>query len=85
MCMKLNDYKNEIQQYCIDNKLDYEKIMSAIKGCGNDSITFQVAEKENNSRGLLDETPLPTVLILYKKNNVIKFEQTEYTHQYLSI
>lgn len=85
MCMKLNDYKNEIQQYCVNNKLDYEKIMSAIKGCGSDSITFQVAENGKNSHGLLDETPLPTVLILYKKDNVIEFEQTEYTHQYLSI
>ncbi len=85
MCMNLKDYRNEIQQYCINNKLDFEKTMSAIKGCGSDSITFQVAENKRNIHGLLDETPLPTVLILYKKNGGIEFKQTEYTQRYLAI
>ena len=85
MCMNLQDYKFDIQKYCIENQLNYDKTMAAIKGCGNDSITFQVANNERNSRGLLDETPLPTVLILRRNNNgEVEFEQTRYTHEYLS-
>ncbi len=85
MYMNLNNYINEIRSYCTDNDLDYSKLMSAIKGCGSDIITFQMANKEKNMRGLLDETPLPTVLILRKSSQGISFEQTEYTKQYLSM
>lgn len=85
MCMNVKQYQSEIKQYCINNNLSYDKTMSAIKGCGNDTIIFQVSEQRLNKKGMLDETPLPTVLIMRKNNNQVEFEQTEYTQKYLSI
>ncbi|MDD6527643.1 MAG: hypothetical protein PUF31_07590 [Oscillospiraceae bacterium] len=86
MCMKLREYQNDIKQYCDRNNLSFDKIMTSIKGCGNDSIIFQIAGDKPNKQGLLDETPLPTVLIMRKRKNGtgVEFEQTEYTQKYLA-
>ncbi len=85
MYMDVRKYHNEIKQYCIDNKLSFDKTMSAIKGCGSDSIFFQIPLKTETSQGLLSETPLPTVLIIKKKANGIEFEQTKHTQKYLAM
>ena len=59
--------------------------MTSVKGCGNDGIIFQMARNKANKQSLLDETPLPTVLIMRKRENgtEVEFEQTEYTKKYL--
>lgn len=55
-----------------------------IKGCGEDDIIFQYHDPEKGKMGLLDETPAPVVLKIIRMGSNIKFEQTEYTHKYLS-
>lgn len=50
MCMKLREYQNEIKRYCDRNNLSFDKIMTSIKGCGNDSIIFQIAGDKQISK-----------------------------------
>ena len=50
-----------------------------------DSLILQYFDiSKNNGKGLNDEIPLPIVLKIKKKDNVLIFEQTEYTNKYLS-
>lgn len=82
--INLDEHKNELQKYCLDNNLDYDKLMSAVKGFGNDEMSFYVASGTNNGRGLNNEMPACIVLTVRKRENKIEIKQTEYTKQYLS-
>lgn len=82
--MKVKDYQRDIKQYCTEHNLSYEKVMSTVKGCGSNDILFQVPNNTHSPRGLLDETPMPTVLIMRKTSDGLQFEQTAHTKKYLS-
>lgn len=87
MCMEYSQYADKIKNYCDNNGLDFSKIKKKkkmIKGCGEDDIIFQYHDPEKGKMGLLDETPAPVVLKIIRMGSNIKFEQTEYTHKYLS-
>ncbi len=84
MCMEYSKYADKIKTYCDNNGLDFSKIKKMIKGCGADDIIFQYHDPEKGKMGLLDETPAPVVLKISRIGNDIKFEQTEYTRQYLA-
>lgn len=85
MRTNLSEYQNEIKRYCDLNNLSFDKLMTSIKGFGIDGVIFQIAGDKPNKLGLLDETPLPTVLIMHisKNGTGVEFEQTEYTKKYL--
>lgn len=84
MCLEYRKYKESIKKYCENNNLDYTKLSATIKGCGDNDIIFQHYDEEKGKMGLLDETPMPIVLIMRDTKNGLEFEQTEYTKQYLS-
>lgn len=84
MCLEYRKYVDRIKNYCESNHLNYSKLSSTIKGCGDNDIIFQHYDEEKGKLGLLDETPMPIVLIMRDTANGLEFEQTEYTFQYLS-
>ena len=83
-CKFFNDNIEEIQSYCKNNNLSFDKLCSMSKCWGKNDIAFQYHDPEKGKRGLLDETPMPLVLLITKTNNGLEFEQTEYTRKYLS-
>ena len=80
------DYKsilNEIKDYCIQNGLDYDKLLSnSIKGCDESSVTLQEKSDLPCPEGLLNETPLPVLLTIKNEKGRLIFEQTERIKKY---
>lgn len=83
--LNLDEYKNELQEYCFNNNLDYSKLMSAVKGFSDNKMSFYVASGTSNGQGLNNETPARIILTIRKVENKAVIEQTEYTKQYLSM
>ncbi len=84
MCKLFSKYENEIENYCRQNNLSFEKAKSLPQCWGKNDIWLQYHDPEKGKTGLLDETPAPIVLKIYVENGKVTFEQTEYTHKYLS-
>ena len=75
--------KEVIKTFALD--LSFEKAKNMAKCWGKDDLILQYYDSsKNNGKGLNDEIPLPIVLKIKKKDNVLIFEQTEYTNKYLS-
>ncbi|MDR0991479.1 MAG: hypothetical protein LBL87_01080 [Ruminococcus sp.] len=86
MEMWFQDYKDEIKKYCLLNKLDFDKINKYPKSWNSELIAIQYSDGDyTNTRGLLDDTPMPLVLLINKEENGISFEQTEYTKLYAAL
>ena len=89
MCKLFNDWSAQIKEYCEKNNLSFEKAQQMSKSWGKNDIALQYynpnAESVKKGLGLLDETPMPVVLWITKQGDVLNFEQTEYTKQYLGM
>lgn len=86
MCMEYKNYENDIQFYCEKNELDFSKLKSMIKGCGDNDIIIQARTGRNSSQGLLDETPMPVVLMIQRQpDGSLNFRQTEHTKRYIGL
>ena len=83
MCRLFNKYSKEIEKYCLENSLDFEKAKSLPKCWGKSDIWLQYHDPDKGVNGLLDETPAPIVLKIFIDNGSVQFEQTEYTEKYL--
>lgn len=83
-CKLFNDNIAEIKKYCERNKLDFDKLCGMSKCWGKDDLIFQYYDPEKGKNGLLDETPMPIVLIMFQTVNGPVFEQTENTYKYLA-
>lgn len=84
MCKLFDDWSNEIRSYCQKNNLSYEKAKKLSQCWGNDFLALQHYDPEKGKTGLLDETPMPLVLLIQKKpDGTLSFEQTEHTRRYL--
>lgn len=79
------ELKKEIKDYCDKNNLNFEKAEKMCKCWNENFIALQHDDKKNNGHGLLDETPMPVVLLIERDENGVKFTQTEYTYKYLGI
>ena len=68
--MKIIDqFKNEIREYCISNDLNFDKVISAPK-CWNDKIlVIQHLDPTKGSQGLLNEKPAEVLLTVRKIEN----------------
>ena len=78
-------WEDDIKKYCEINNLSFEKAKNMAKCWGKDDLILKYYDSsKNNGKGLNDEIPLPIVLKIKKKDNVLIFEQTEYTNKYLS-
>jgi hypothetical protein len=89
MCKLFEDWSPQIQRYCNEHNLSYEKAKRMSKCWGKNDIVLQYydpeAESVKKGLGLLDETPMPAVLWITKNGDKLEFEQTEYTQKYLSV
>ena len=84
MCRRFEEWSSEIQKYCEENDLDFEKAKKLSKSWGKDNLMLQYHDPNKGNLGLLDETPMPLVLHIYKgENGELIFEQTEHTRKYL--
>ena len=78
-------WEDDIKKYCEINNLSFEKAKNMPKCWAKEDLILQYYDSsKNNGKGLNDEIPLPIVLKIKKKDNVLIFEQTEYTNKYLS-
>ncbi len=83
MCKLFDDWSIEIENYCQNNGLDFEKANKLSKCWGKDFIALQFHDSTKGTKGLLDETPMPVVLIIEKTQKGLVFTKTEYTEKYL--
>ncbi len=85
MCPRFEEWSEQIEKYCVDNGLNFEKAKKLSKCWNKDTLGLQYYDKDQTKGlGLLDETPLPLVLMIRKTQSGLIFEQTEYTRQYLA-
>lgn len=89
MSKNFDEWENEIKSYCLKNQLSFEKVKSMSQSFCDEMLILQYYDTNNESvkrgLGLLDETPMPVVLIIRKDTNKLIFEQTAQTNKYLSV
>lgn len=84
MCKLFDDWAIQIKDYCENNGLDFEKAKKLSQCWGREFLALQFHDPlKNDGRGLLDETPMPLVLLIKKTDTGLVFEQTEHTQKYL--
>lgn len=84
MCKLFEDWSAQIKQYCAENNFSYEKARALSQCWGSNFLALQFFDSSKGDKGLLDETPMPLVLMIKKTDNGLVFEQTENTKKYLS-
>lgn len=84
MCKLFDNLAPEIKQYCVLNDLSFEKAKTLAKCWGKNDLWLQYHDPEKGKKGLLDETPAPVILKIFKTETGVTFEQTEYTQKYLA-
>ena len=67
MCEIFEKHKLEIEKYCENNNLSFEKACQMGQCYGKNDLWLQYVDKEKGKKGLLDETPAPVVLRIYLK------------------
>jgi hypothetical protein len=85
VCKLFIDNEAAIRAYCEKNGLDFEKAKHSPKTFGKEDIYVQHYNEEKGKFGLLDETPMPIMLKIFKTDNGLAFEQTEHTAKYLAL
>lgn len=89
MCKRFEEWAPQIEKYCNDNNLSFEKARKMSQSSNKTTLLLQHFDPECESvkrgLGLLDETPMPAVLWITKKGNDLHFEQTEHTQKYLAL
>lgn len=84
MCKLFDDWSNDIRNYCQKNDFDFEKVKSLSQCWGRDFLALQFHDPDQGQKGLLNETPMPLVLLIRKTPTGLIFEQTEHTKKCLS-
>lgn len=90
MCKLFDDWSNDIRSYCQNNNLSFERAKQLSQCWGKDFLALQYFDPENesvkNRLGLLDETPMPVVLMIQKgSDGNLVFTQTENTRRYIGL
>lgn len=85
MCKLFDEWSDKIKEYCDTNGFDFDKAKKLTKSWGKNDIALLYNDPNSSSGlGLLDETPMPIVLMMFKQpDGSLKFEQTEHTRKYL--
>lgn len=89
MCKRFDEWSNEIKKFCETNGFSFEKASKLSKCWGKNDLVLQYYDPESEAAkkglGLLDETPMPVVLLIEKQSDgSLLFKQTEHTREYLT-
>jgi hypothetical protein len=81
----IEQFKDEIKEYCISNNLNFDKVISSPK-CWNDKILFiQHLDSTKGNQGLLNEEPAEVLLTVRKiENDKIIIEKGINASKYLN-
>lgn len=82
--LRFDDCKSEIVRYCENNGLDFSKACSMIKCFGQDLLWLQYHDPQKGQNGLYDETRMPVVLQIVRKDGKLIVTETEHTRKYLA-
>lgn len=86
MCKLIQDNKHEIEAYCKKRGLSAERVFSSPVSFNSRTAYVQGIVKRTRARGLLDETPAPVILRIFReKNGKIRIEETENTMKFLRV
>ena len=79
-------FAQDLQQYCKENNLDFNKVKTSPK-CGNENMLFiQHLNDTTDGKGLNNESPAKVILSARKKpDGSIIIERQRDTDKYLSI
>ena len=80
---RFEEWKELIKEYCIANGLNFDKASEMVKCSNKNMLILQYYEPGSGEMGLLDETPMPAVLMVFRDGEGVRIEQTEFTKQYL--
>jgi len=83
MCKLFDEWSNEIKSFCANNSLDFDKAKSMSQSWGKDFVALAYYDKSKGTNGLLDDKPMPLVLLIKKTSDGLSFEQTENTKKYI--
>ena len=84
MCELFTEWSADIQRFCKENDLSFEKAKKLSKCWGKDFLILSHYDPEKGKMGLLDDTPAPAVLLITKgEDGKLVFETTEFTDKYL--
>lgn len=84
MCERFTEWSADIQSFCKENNLSFEKAKKSSKSWGKDFLILAHHDPEKGKTGLLDDTPMPAVLLITKEEDGnLVFETTEFTEKYL--
>ena len=84
MCKLFEDWSDEIRTSCNKRNLSFDKAQKLSQCWGSNFLALQYHDPEKGKTGLLNDTPMPLVLLISKTPNGLVFEQTEHTLKYLS-
>jgi len=78
-------YKKEIEAYCAENNLLANEVFRSACSYNDKIVVLQHPElnTEQSRRGLADDIPAKVTLRIFLEDGELRFEQTEYTHEYL--
>lgn len=85
MCKLFDEWSKDIENFCIKNNYSFDKASKLSQSWAPNKLALSYfdPESERAKLGLLDDTPMPLVLMISKKDGKLNFEQTEYTRKYL--
>ena len=84
MCKLFEEWSGDIRNYCQQNGLSYEKAEKLSQCWGSNFLALQFYNPDDAKDGLMNDTPMPLVLLITKTDNGLVFQQTEHTKTYLA-
>ena len=86
MCKLFNEWSDAIRSFCRQTGLSFEKTKETVQSWNKNSLllAYDDHDPEKGKTGLLDDTPMPAVLLITKEEDgKLVFETTEFTEKYL--
>ncbi len=72
-----------LKEYCNERHYDYDKLMAMPKSYGEGVFLIYHFDPKRGENGLYDETPMPVVLRLTRRDSEWTVSETEYARMYL--
>lgn len=87
MCKLFDEWSKDIEQFCNANNYSFAKASKLSQSWGKDklALSYYDPSSDRGKLGLLDDTPMPLVLMISKEKGKLHFRQTEHTRKYLMI